>query len=500
MGIAIDLIFHLFCFRLFDRYTLKNQIMKSITKILLLAVWAISFQPTFGQMEREEVSGSWLGTLDLGSMSIRLIFNISPAEEGDFKATMDSPDQGRKDVPLGHVSVDGDSLRIDAPMLQGFYLGKFTSPSSIGGTWNQAGRSFALDLEKQSSAFVLKRPQEPKAPFPYKAEEVSFPQIHAGFTLGGTLTLPEGEGPFPAVVMITGSGSQNRDEEIFGHKPFWVIADHLSRSGIAVLRYDDRGVAASGGMATGATTADLAIDARSAMDYLLSRSEVDPSRLGLVGHSEGGLIAFMLGSEHSDISFIISLAGPGVDGLTILLEQSEYISRLSGISEPVVEDNRIVMGKVYDMMLTNEAHNTWREEVIEFTSSYYSNQSTGQYSEEDIEQVQRNLLGSIPEPAYAWMRYFVMSDPTSYFTSIACPVLAFNGGRDCQVLAEKNINAIKKGLQDSGNKQVTAMILPGLNHLFQNCTTGLPSEYNLIEETFDPNTLQLMTAWILQLE
>lgn len=474
--------------------------MKDLAKILILTLWAVSFQPLLGQIEREEVSGSWLGTLDVGSMSLRLIFNISEDGDNAFRATMDSPDQGQNDVPLGEVSVTGDSLRIDAPMLMGFYLGKFTSSASIEGSWSQAGRSYSLDLEKQTTPFVLKRPQEPRPPFPYNIEEVNFPQIREGFFLSGTLTLPEGEGPFPAVVLVTGSGSQNRDEEIFGHKPFWVIADHLSRRGIAVLRYDDRGVAASGGMAAGATTADLAMDARSALEYLGSRNEIDLSRLGLIGHSEGGLIAFMLASEYKDVSFIVSLAGPGVDGKTILLDQSEYINRLSGVGKSVLVDNRIVMAKVYDLMKINESHASWGEEVIEFTSSYYSNNSTSEYSEEDIEQIKRNLLNSIPEASYAWMRYFVMSDPTTYFASISCPVLALNGAKDCQALAENNINAIKKGLQDSGNKEVTAMILPGLNHLFQNCTTGLPSEYNLIEETFDLNALGLMAAWILQLK
>jgi len=474
--------------------------MKFLAKILLLVLGAISFQPGIGQVEKEQVVGSWLGTLDAGTASLRLVFNISVAEEDSFEATMDSPDQGAKDISMGEVTVFGDSLRIEAPIVQGYYVGIFISSSSIQGHWNQAGRSFVLNLDKQEVAFVLNRPQEPQAPYPYKEEEVSFKNVSQGFSLSGTLTLPKGQGPFPGIVMVTGSGAQNRDEEIFGHKPFWVIADHLTRNGIAVLRYDDRGVAASGGMASGSTTADLATDARSAFEYLGSRSDMDQSRIGIIGHSEGGMIAFMLASEYDDISFIISLAGPGVDGKTILLEQSEYISRLSGVNESIVEDNRIVMAKVYDMMLSNETHNTWGEEVIEFTSSYYLKRSKGQNSEEDIEQIQRNILGSIPESSYAWMRYFVLSDPSSDFASIECPVLALNGGKDCQVLAEKNINAIKKGFQASGSSQLTAMILPGLNHLFQNCKTGLPTEYNLIEETFDPKALELMTAWILQLK
>lgn len=474
--------------------------MKYRTKIVLFLCFALPIQAIVGQVDKVQVAGSWLGSLNSGVTTLRLVFNIYLTEQDAFQATLDSPDQGGRGIPLGDVSVTGDSLRIEAPMLQGFYLGKFTSTSSIQGTWNQAGRTFVVNLEKLDSSFVLNRPQEPVAPFPYKEEEVSFHQIAQGFTLAGTLTIPEGQGPFPALVMVSGSGSQNRDEEIFGHRPFWVIADHLTRKGIAVLRYDDRGVGKSGGMATGATTADLAIDTRSALDYLLSRSDLDPSRLGIIGHSEGGLIAFLLASEYKDISFIVTLAGPGVDGRTILLEQSEYISRLSGVSESIREDNRNVMGKVYDFMITSDTHDVWAEDVTKFTSTYYSGKQDNNFSEEDIGRIRRNILTSIPESAYAWMRYFVSSDPSSYFASISCPVFALNGGKDCQVLAEKNINAIKKGLQSAGNRQVTTLVLPELNHLFQHCNTGLPSEYNQIEETFDPDALELISDWILQLQ
>jgi len=382
----------------------------------------------------------------------------------------------------------------------GFYFGKIASDSTIEGEWHQSGRSFKLNLDKRAKAIVLNRPQEPNPPFPYIEEEVSFHNAEQGFSLGGTLTLPEGEGPFPVALLVTGSGSQNRDEEIFGHKPFKLIADHLTKRGIAVLRYDDRGVASSGGSGIGSTTSDYAEDARAGIEYLLQRSEIDGSKTGVIGHSEGGMIAFMLASEYDDIAFIISLAGPGVDGKTILLEQSDYIARLSGVEDSVLEDNKIVMTKVYDLMIFNESHQSWSEEVIEFTSAYYSNKAMDNYSQEDIEQSITNLLGSIPESSYAWMRYFVMFDPASLFGSIKCPVLALNGEKDCQVLPESNITAIKNSLELSGNRQVTAMILPGLNHLFQNCKTGLPAEYSQIEETFDPSTLELMSDWIRQLK
>jgi len=277
-----------------------------------------------------------------------------------------------------------------------------------------------------------------------------------------------------------------------------LIADHLTRLGIAVLRYDDRGVDASGGNPAGSTTKDYAGDARSAIEYLLKRKDIDHSKTGIIGHSEGAMIAFLLASSHVDISFMVSLAGPGVDGKTILLEQSDYINRASGVDSLILDDNRAVMTKVYDIMIENESFELWEEEVVKYTNDYYSEKSSYTYSEEEIEQIKQNLLGSIPESAYAWMRYFVTFDPTALFSSIKCPVLALNGKKDCQVLAENNIDSIKKGLLSGGNKRSTTMILPGLNHLFQNCETGLINEYGIIEETFDPETLDIISGWILK--
>jgi pimeloyl-ACP methyl ester carboxylesterase len=437
-----------------------------------------------------------LGVLNAGALELRLVFNLSFIEDGSFKATLDSPDQGAMAIPLGKVSLTGDSVRIEAPIAAGFYVGEITSDSTIKGEWHQGGRGFDLNLDKQRKAFVLNRPQEPIPPFPYKEEEVSFDNGEQGFSLGGTLTLPKGEGPFPAVILITGSGSQNRDEEIFGHKPFKLIADNLTRNGIAVLRYDDRGVGSSGGSGVGSTTADYAGDARSAIEYLLKRSDIDHSKVGVIGHSEGAMIAFILASSHDDLAFIVALAGPGIDGKSILLDQSDYINRLSGVEESVLKDNHIVMNEVYDIMIANESYEIWGAKVLEFTNIFYSEKRTGVYSEEDIEQGKKNLLGSIPASSYAWMRYFVMFDPATLFGSIKCPVLALNGEKDCQVLPEENINAIQKGLLSAGNAHTTTMILQGLNHLFQNCETGLPSEYGIIEETFDQKSLDIISEWI----
>ena len=470
--------------------------MKACIKFVLSFILAICSLQVDGQPGKEHMEGSWQGVLNVGSMELRLAFNLSLNEDQTWKATMDSPDQGQTGIPLGEVKFTDDSIRIEAPGLLGFYSGRIVSPSTLEGEWTQAGRVFKLDLEKQVEAFKLNRPQEPHPPYPYQEEEVRFENTREGFTLAGTLTIPEGDGPFPAAILITGSGSQNRDEEIFGHKPFKVIADYLTRNGIAVLRYDDRGVNASEGTAAGATSADLAEDARSAMDFLLTRSEINPLKIGIIGHSEGALIAFILASSHKDFAYVVSLAGPGLDGKTILLDQSEHINRLSGVAATILEDNRRVMSKVYDLMITSESYQSWREETSDYMRKYYSEDPAGEYSEQQVSQAIENLLASITESAYPWMQYFVMFDPAPLFASISCPVLALNGEKDCQVLPEANIDVINKGLLDAGNTDSKTMILPGLNHLFQNCETGLLNEYGIIEETFDQETLKITSDWI----
>ena len=472
--------------------------MKPLVKIILIILTIMSFIDLEGQEPANRIAGSWLGTLDAGGIQLRIIFNLSLNDDGQYKATMDSPDQGAAGIPLGEVKLYGDSVRIDAPSIYGYYLGKIMAPASIEGKWSQAGRTFDLNLEKQDTVFVLNRPQEPQPPFPYQVEEVTFENRVQHFSLAGTLTIPEGEGPFPAVVLVTGSGSQNRDEEIFGHKPFKLIADRLTRAGIAVLRYDDRGFGSSGGSSIGATSQDFALDARSAVEFLFGQPEIDTLCVGIIGHSEGGMIAFMLASQYQDIAFIITLAGPGIDGKDILLDQSEYINRLSGVDEAVREDNRIVMNRVYDLMIANDSYNRWVEETKEFIKEYYSGSPRATYSDMDLETIRKNLLGSIPESVYPWMRYFVQWDPSGLFGKIKCPVLALNGERDSQVLAEKNIQAIREGLLAGGNTGSTTMIIPGLNHLFQHCKTGLPNEYSSIEETFDPATLDIISSWILK--
>jgi len=434
----------------------------------------------YGQHTPGAVEGSWSGHLEVAGTTLRIVFHLQLDEHDRLSATMDSPDQGARGIGMGEVTFQSDSLTIEAPVIAGKYEGVMTSDSTLEGTWSQAGQTFPLNLQRQLAPEVLNRPQEPQPPYPYREEEVTFENEEQHFTLGGTLTLPRGSGPFPAVVLVSGSGSQNRDEEIFGHKPFKVIADDLTRRGIAVLRYDDRGVGASGGSAAGATSADNATDAGAAIGYLKNREEIDPERVGVIGHSEGGLIALMIASEMKDLACIVLLAGPGVPGKTILLDQSEHISRLSGIPENVIRQNREIMDRAYGWMASQASYSAWTDSVKSNLEPLVANR----------------ILNAVQEPSYAWLRYFVMSDPATYFGSIQCPVLALNGEKDSQVLAEKNIAAIREGLEEAGNTQVTARVLPGLNHLFQPCDTGLPDEYGKIEWTFDQDALNMIASWL----
>jgi len=461
-------------------------------KLIISFVFLILGACTLNAQETD-ITGSWLGKLSVGAIQLRILFNIGINEDGNYTATMDSPDQGAKGIPMGDVSFIDDSLNILAPMLRGDYKGVMVNDTSLEGTWTQSGMSYDLDLVKQQVSFKLNRPQEPEPPYPYIEQDVTFFSLDGDFKLGGTLTLPEGEGPFPAAIMISGSGSQNRDEEIFGHKPFKVIADHLTRKGIAVLRYDDRGVGESGGNPIGATSADFAKDARAAHIFLKYRMEIDDKEIGIIGHSEGGLIALILASDYDDIAFIVSLAGPGTKGSVILQDQTEHISMLSGLPEETIKQSAEVNTEIYSLIEEYQDPEKGISEINTFTRDFYVKEGE---EEEVVDQIIDNIKQTINPSSYPWLRYFIMSDPAVYFTEIKCPVLALNGEKDCQVMAEKNVNAIVDGLTNAGNKNVTGKVFPGLNHLFQHADTGLPNEYGEIEETMSPEVLETISEWI----
>ena len=336
-----------------------------------------------------------------------------------------------------------------------------------------------------------KRPQEPQPPFPYKVEEVSVKNTQDGITLAGTLTLPEKGNKFPAVVLVTGSGAQNRNEEIMGHKPFLVIADYLTRNGIAVLRCDDRGTAASQGDYASATNEDFAKDTEAALNYLRSRKEINTKKIGIIGHSCGGTIAFDIAAKAPNISFIISLAGAAVRGDSLMLKQVELISKSQGMPDPVWQTMKPSVRHRYSLLQqTDKSSDEIRKEVYADVTRTMSAEQL-----KDLNTVQQ-LSAQINSMTSPWYLHFMRYDPTASLKKIKCPVLALNGEKDIQVDADMNLTAIKQHISENGNKNVTIKAYPKLNHLFQTCEKGTLAEYGQLEETINPEVLKDMTEWI----
>lgn len=461
--------------------------MKKFLSILSLSLISIGTLPLAGQSPVEpgrNMAGTWSGKADIWGTSLRLVFHI--AEDG---ATMDSPDQGATGIPVTTTTFSGDTLRLSVASIGLSYTGVLKN-GVIEGAFTQRGAKFTLDLTRGD--VVLNRPQEPRGPFPYRSEEVAFENPAAGITLAGTLTTPSEGGRFPAVVLLTGSGAQNRDEEILGHKPFLVLADHLTRRGIAVLRFDDRGVGGSGGDPRTATTADFATDAAAALDYMHNRREIDPARTGLAGHSEGGLIAFIAAARHPEkIAFVVSIAGPGVRGDSVLIMQTEDIVVAQGIPSEKLPEMMAKQRRAYSLIFDNTP-----EFVEADIDSLASLAEPGFASLPD--DIKKQIRGGMLTLNAPWPRFFAKYDPAGDLEKIDCPVLAINGDKDLQVRASVNLAAIRAGLEAGGNTAVTTVEYPGLNHLFQTTETGAVEEYGTIEETISPQVLNDIADWILR--
>jgi len=438
-----------------------------------------------------DIDGAWIGTLDLG-IKLRVVFHIAATPDG-LTATLDSPDQGANGIPASSVKRDGSSLKIEIEKISGTFEGKIAAdpssgnPSSIDGTFTQLGSPHPLVLKrvKDSAELELKRPQNPTKPYPYHDEDVSYENKVQNVTLAATLTIPQGKGPFPAVVLITGSGPQDRDESLLGHKPFLVLSDYLTRHGIAVLRADDRGTAKSTGDFKTATTADFATDTEAGITYLKTRPEVDPHKIGLIGHSEGGVIAPMIAARNKDVAFIVMMAGTGVPGDEIIVAQSEAIAVASGKDPAKAAKDAATEREMITLVETEKDEAVLEKELTE------KMKQSG-----DVPEAQIGL--QIKQLTSPWFRYFLTYDPVIALRKVTCPVLALNGSLDKQVLPSQNLPPIRKAFAESGNQHVEIDELPGLNHLFQTAKTGSPAEYSQIEETISPVALEKMTSWILK--
>jgi hypothetical protein len=463
-------------------------------RIALTALFLIITAGTaISQRSLKDIEGPWTGTLTEGGAQLSMVFRFTMTEADTVKVTLDVPAQGAVNLPLGRVTFKDDTLTVDAPMIKGQYQAVFSGDSALTGTWTQLGRKYPLDLKKNAAPVTYNRPQEPKKPYPYKEEEVTFRNNVENFDLAGTLTLPEGPGPFPAVVLITGSGQEDRNETVFAHKPFLVIADYLTRNGIAVLRYDDRGFGESKGNAANSTSLSFADDAAAAVSYLLGRPEINPKKIGLAGHSEGGLIAPIVASKNNNIAFIVSLAGPGVSGYDILSKQTRDILAVSGSSEQEIEEAWATNSNLFKIVMAQPDQRKAAKEAMEWYSKDLDAKGLTPDERKDKMAAFAQGIGQVNNP---WMRYFLSTDPAVFWKAVKCPVLALNGDKDLQVNSELNLPAIKTAVISGGNKKVKTVILPGHNHLFQHCTTGAPAEYTTIEETFSPEALDIITKWI----
>ncbi len=469
-----------------------RKILSAFILIILTILQSVSAQ----NLDKNSITGSWLGKIRAGAIELRVIFNLSVVANDSLVATLDSPDQGAKGIKLGPVTFTGETIKISAGALLAEYNGKIINDTLIEGIWKQAGNSLDLNLTKLKAEFVQNRPQEPKPPYPYISEDVVFKNTIDSFVLAGTLTIPEGEGPFPAVILISGSGPQNRNEELMGHKPFLVIADYLTRNGIAVLRYDDRGVGKSKGDRIDATTANFATDVLAAFNFLVSKSKINPDSIGLIGHSEGGLVAPIAATSDNKIAFIVSLAGTGVNGEQIINRQLADINRASGMDEKKIRESVTINKKLWAILKKEPDNNLASEKMTEKYRQILLKKKT---SAEDMEIAVKQVQASLNPASLTWMRYFIITDPIEFWKKVKCPVLALNGEMDLQVNADINLKEIAKALKSGGNNAVKTIKLPGLNHLFQHCKTGLPSEYAEIEETFSPEVLKVIADWITEL-
>jgi fermentation-respiration switch protein FrsA (DUF1100 family) len=432
-----------------------------------------------------DIDGAWLGALDMKLIRLRVIFHLTNTEDG-LTATLDSPDQGAKGLPATSITRDGSSLTIQMKQIAGEFTGKIKPElDSIEGTWTQAGNSTALSLArvKDAAALERKRPQTPIRPYPYNEEDVSYDNKSGSIRLAATFTAPRGKGPFPAVVLITGSGPQDRDESLLGHKPFLVLADYLTRHGIAVLRADDRGTGKSGGDFSTATTLDFASDAEAGVAWLQTRPEVDAHRIGLIGHSEGGVVAPIAAARNPDIAFIVLMAGPGVPLAQILVSQQRLILQASGMSKDEV-DRKAEQQRAMLKLVREEKDNATLEKKMK-------EQFAGVVPDDQM-GVQAKMIGS------PWFRWLLDYDPATTLRKVKCPVLAINGEKDLQVPPGQNLPPIRAALRQGGNRDFEVDELPGLNHLFQTAKTGALSEYAEIEETISPMALEKISAWILK--
>lgn len=465
--------------------------MRMIRFALTLGAVAVA-QPLAAQ--QSPLVGGWGGALEVQALRLRLTLTVADSG-GALHARFVSVDQDGSVFPAT-VTARGDSAFFEAAMIGARYRAVLVGRDTLRGEWLQGAGVLPLTMVRGAdAAMVARRPQLPRPPFPYREEQVTVQSV-PGVRLAGTLTLPQGAGPHPAVLLVSGSGPQDRDETLLGHKPFLVLADHLTRRGIAVLRLDDRGIAGSTGAFAAATSDDFARDAEAAVRWLRARPDVADDRVGIVGHSEGGLIAPLVASRTPEVAFVVLLAGPGTPAAELLMAQGALISRAGGDSDQEVQRTTALQRELFTAIATEAdsaaLHGRLRQIARRFQASLTPEERARP------EASDATMAAAIDQLIAPWFRWFLRYDPAPALRATRVPVLALNGSLDLQVPADENLAGIQRALAAGGNRDVTVEKLPGLNHLFQTARTGAPSEYAQIEETFSPAALRRIGDWIVQ--
>ncbi|MBJ6119362.1 alpha/beta fold hydrolase [Pontibacter sp. BT310] len=461
--------------------------------LLVLLATILTTITSYAQQPAQTITGSWNGSLAIGGAKLRLVFNLSANPDGSLTATMDSPDQGAKGIPVTSARLVQDSLYLDIKAIGGSYVGKVTGPETIDGYLKQAGQTMHIPLTK-GEATEAKRPQHPVKPYPYQETEVTIENKTAGITLAGTLTIPKGKTKAPAVVLITGSGPQDRDQTILGHKSFLVLADYLTRQGFAVLRLDDRGVGKSGGNFAAATTEDFAFDTEAAFTYLKNFEGVDGKKVGLLGHSEGALVAAKVAAKHPETAFVVLMAGSAVPGTDLLLAQNEALLKATGMPDAQLQ-NYLQLRKAQFTVAATETDIFKASQTIKQLEQEAKTKLTAEEQKQMglTPQSEQAIVAQLSSP---WTRYFLGYNPAPTLQKLKMPVLALNGTKDLQVPYQQNLPATEKALRAAVNKKYTIKEMSNLNHLFQTATTGMVNEYGQLEETIAPAALEVIGNWM----
>lgn len=482
-------------------YLLINDffIMIKLRLVTFLSVFCIFF--SIEGYSQNTNSNYFLGNINVAGQSLPISLTIEENKDTTI-ILMGSPQQTKQLFPVTKQRLEKDSIVFSIKPMGVVFRGKYNeSKDTIVANFRQGIVSTTLILSKQENEYISLRPQTPNKPYPYIEEEVSFKVEGVNYTFNGTLTLPKKEGKFPCVILISGSGMQDRNEEIMNHEPFLVIADYLTRNGIAVFRYDDRGYGEDYPDSTiyNATTMDFSLDAYKAFQTIKNHPNIDTTRIGLLGHSEGGLVASILASQHKDIKFVVLFAAPGENGLNVLLEQNKRMLTQMNIPNYGIDFQLSMLKKAGKLIKKNVSDNEFENKM-------------NAYFDKELNKIEKSKWKNIPNSSYSqrgilinqlksrWMRTFFFTDPYNYIKKIKQPVLALNGTKDVQVDAKYNLPRIEKALKKAKNKNYEIVYADGLNHLFQECKTGAIDEYANIEQTISPKILEKISNFILSLK